>query len=315
VNVEDVEEVLRAAVGGAPATETVEGRERYTVNVRYARDYRESMRALEQVLVPTRLKEPGKTQVPITEVADIEFRTGAPMIRTEDGERVGFVFIDLKGELGLADYVGRAKQVIDEQVDLPDGYRVGWAGQFKYFERAKAKLQRVIPITLLAVFLLLYLHRGRITDTLFVMLSVPFSLAGSVWLLFALGYNLSVAVWVGMIAMAGLAAELGLLMLHYLDHGLKEAHERVPEMSVRLLHEEIVQAASHRIRPMLMTGLVLLFSLIPVMLNKGTGADVMKRIAAPMVGGIASTLITVLLVFPAVFAVWKSRGSVSRKPE
>ncbi len=224
LNVQDVEDVLMAAVGGIPATQTLEGRERYQVNVRYARDYRDSIDALEKVLVPTKTG----TQVPITEVANIEFRTGAPMIRNEDGQLVGFVFVDTKGELGVADYVEQAKQVIDQKVALPAGYRLGWAGQFQYFERAKAKLQWVIPATLFAVFLLLYLHRGRFSDTLFVLSAMPFALMGSVWLLFALDYKLSVAVWVGMIAMAGLAAELGLLMLHYLDHALIEAKSVTP---------------------------------------------------------------------------------------
>jgi len=297
-----------AAVGGLPATQTVEGRERYQVNVRYARDYRDSIDTLKKVLVPTRTG----TQVPITEVADIEFRTGAPMIRNEDGQLVGFVFVDIKGDVGVADYVAQAKQVVAEQVALPAGYRLGWAGQFQHFERAKARLQWVVPATLLAVFLLLYLHRGRFSDTLFVLSAMPFALMGSVWLLFALDYKLSVAVWVGMIAMAGLAAELGLLMLHYLDYALSEAQERVSHMSRALFYEEVALGAAQRIRPMLMTGLALTLSLLPVLVSDGTGADVMKRIAAPMVGGTASALIVVLLVFPALFVLWKAPG-ISRR--
>ena len=301
LNVQDVQEVLMAAVGGMPATQTVEGRERYQVMVRYARDYRDSIDNLEKVLVPTKTG----TQVPITEVADIEFRTGAPMIRNEDGQLVGFVFVDLKGDLGVADYVKQAKQVVAEQVALPTGYRLGWAGQFQYFERAKAKLQWVVPATLLAVLLMLYLHRGRFSDTLFVLSAMPFALIGSIWFLYALDYKLSVAVWVGMIALAGLAAEMGLLMLHYLDHALKEAQSRVAHMSQTLFYEEVAMGAAQRIRPMLMTSLTLLISLIPIMLSDGTGADVMKRIAAPMLGGTLSALIAVLLVFPALFVLWK----------
>ena len=302
LNVQDVQEVLMAAVGGMPATQTVEGRERYQVMVRYARDYRDSIDNLEKVPVPTQTG----TQVPITEVADIEFRTGAPMIRNEDGQLVGFVFVDLKGDLGVADYVNQAKQVVAEQVALPTGYRLGWAGQFQYFERAKAKLQWVVPATLLAVLLMLYLHRGRFSDTLFVLSAMPFALIGSIWLLYALDYKLSVAVWVGMIALAGLAAEMGLLMLHYLDHGLREAQSRVAHMSQTLFFEEVAMGAAQRIRPMLMTSLTLLISLIPIMLSDGTGADVMKRIAAPMLGGTLSALIAVLLVFPALFVLWKT---------
>lgn len=311
LNVQDVEDVLMAAVGGLPATQTVEGRERYQVNVRYARDYRDSIENLEKVLVPTKTGTSfpyAEGSVPITEVADINFRTGAPMIRNEDGQLVGFVFVDIKGDLGVADYVTQAKQVLAEQVTLPAGYRLGWAGQFQYFERAKAKLQWVVPATLMAVFLLLYLHRGRFSDTLFVLSAMPFALMGSIWLLFILDYKLSVAVWVGMIAMAGLAAELGLLMLHYLDHALDDAQTRVPHMSSSLLFEEVALGAAQRIRPMLMTGLALSISLIPILMSTGTGADVMKRIAAPMVGGTVSAMIAVLLVFPALFVLWKSPG-------
>ncbi len=307
LNVQDVEDVLMAAVGGMPATQTVEGRERYHVMVRYARDYRDSIDTLEKVLVPTRTG----TQVPITEVADIKFRTGAPMIRNEDGQMVGFVFVDIKGDLGVTDYVSRAKQVVNEQVSIPAGYRLAWAGQFQYFERAKAKLQWVVPATLLAVFLLLYLHRGRFSDTLFVLSAMPFALMGSVWLLYALDYKLSVAVWVGMIAMAGLAAELGLLMLHYLHQALSEAQVRTPGMSRAQFYEEVARGAAQRIRPMLMTGLTLSLSLVPVLMSDGTGADVMKRIAAPMVGGAASALIAVMLVFPALFVLWKLPRAVS----
>lgn len=302
LNVQDVEDVLMAAVGGMPATQTVEGRERYQVMVRYARDYRDSIDELEKVLVPTKTG----TQVPITEVADIVFRTGAPMIRNEDGQLVGFVFVDLKGDLGVADYVTQAKDVVAERVALPAGYRLGWAGQFQYFERAKAKLQWVIPATLLAVFFLLYLHRGRFSDTVFVLSAMPFALMGSIWLLFLLDYKLSVAVWVGMIAMAGLAAELGLLMLHYLDYALDDVKEKSSTNTLEVFYENVAQSAAQRIRPMLMTSLTLLISLIPILISDGTGADVMKRIAAPMVGGTATALIFVLLAFPAIFALWKA---------
>ena len=305
LNVQDVQDVLMSAMGGVAATQTVEGRERYNVQVRYDRSYRQSIADLERLLIPT----PTGATIPITEVADIAFRTGAPMIRNEDGQLVGFVFVDLKSDVGVADYVAQAKDVVDAKVALPSGYRLGWAGQFQYFERAKARLQWVVPATLLAVFLLLYLHRGRLSDTLFVLSAMPFALIGAVWLLFLLDYKLSVAVWVGMIAMAGLAAEMGLLMLHYLDSALEQAKQRVPEPSLALLCEEVAQGAAHRIRPMLMTSLTLLISLIPVMLSDGTGADVMKRIATPMVGGTATALVTVLLVFPALFVLWKKTDS------
>ncbi|MFC6633086.1 efflux RND transporter permease subunit [Microbulbifer taiwanensis] len=306
LNVQDVQDVLTAAVGGVSATQTVEGRERYQVNLRYARDYRDSVNQLERVLVPT----PGGAQVPIGEVADIEFRTGAPMIRNEDSQLVGLVFVDLKGDIGVADYVREARQVIADKVALVPGQRLAWAGQFQYFERAKARLQWMIPTTLLAVFLLLYLHRGRVADTLFVLSAMPFALAGSLWFLYLLDYRLSVAVWVGIIAMAGLAAEMGLLMLHYLSGSLGRLSGtpgRMPSAgdTQREFPEAVALAAAQRIRPMLMTSLTLLLSLVPVMLSEGTGADVMKRIAAPMVGGTLSALAFVLLVLPALFVLWK----------
>jgi len=239
--------------------------------------------------------------VPLSELATIVSRTGAPMIRNEDGQLVGFVFIDLKGDLGVADYVAVAKQVLGEKVVVPPGYRLAWAGQFEYFERAKLRLQWVIPGTLLAIFLLLYIHRGRISDTLFVLSAMPFALMGSVWCLYFLDYKLSVAVWVGMIAMAGLAAEMGLLMLHYLDQS------DLPEGES--FKVSVANRAAERIRPMMMTGLTLLFSLLPVMISEGTGSDVMSRIAAPMLGGTLTTLVTVLFVFPALYVVWKTPKS------
>lgn len=304
LNVQDVEDILMVAMGGMTATETVEGRERYRVQVRYDRSYRESVADLERLLIPT---VTGAT-IPITEVADIVFRTGAPMIRNEDGQLVGFVFVDLKNTVDVPDYVAQAKAVVADQVTLPSGYWLGWAGQFQYFERAKARLLWVVPGTLLAVFLLLYMHRGRLSDTLFVLSAMPFALIGAFWLLYLLDYKLSVAVWVGMIAMAGLAAEMGLLMLHYLDSALEQAKERMPESNREWLSEAVAQGAAQRIRPMLMTSLTLMISLVPVMLSDGAGADVMKRIATPMVGGTLTALLMVLLVFPALFVLWKQKA-------
>ncbi|MGH8176934.1 MAG: efflux RND transporter permease subunit [Steroidobacter sp.] len=303
LNVEDVERVLMAAVGGMPVSETVEGRERYTILVRYARDYRDSLEALERVLVPT----PTGAQVPITQLAELNFRVGPPMIRNEDGQLVGFVFVDVKDTIGIADYVGLAKQVVAEEVDIPAGYRLAWAGQFQYFERAKAKLQILVPATVLLIFFMLLMHRGSVTETLVVMLALPFSLVGAAWLLWLLDYKLSVAVWVGSIAVAGLAVELGLLMMLYLDisYRRRQADGRLDEPEA--LRDAIVEGAGQRIRPMLMTGLALFMGLVPVMISTGAGADVMKRIAAPMLGGIATALLMVLVVFPAIFAIWRGR--------
>lgn len=288
LTVQDIQNTLTIAAGGMPLTETVEGRERYAVNMRYARDYRQNVNELERLLVAT----PGGQQVPISEVAELRFRTGPPMIRNENGQLLGLVFVGVQPGIGVADYVRAAKTVVADRVDMPSGYALEWAGQYKYFERAKSRLQWMIPATLAIVLLLLYLHRSSFKDALFVLSAVPFGLTGAFWLLFVLDYKLSVAVWVGIIAMAGLAAELGLLMLHYLDRG-----------AVQQSNETIVESAALRIRPMLMTGLTLLLSLIPVMLSDGTGADVMKRIAAPMVGGTVTSLLTVLLVFPALYGL------------
>ncbi len=304
LNVADVERVIMAAMGGKVVSQTVEGRERYNILVRYARDYRDNIEALGRVLVPT----PTGDQIPITQVADIEFQTGPPSIRSEDGQLVGFVFVDVDSEVGIADYVEQAKQVVADRVDVPSGYRLAWAGQFQYFERAKAKLQILVPATLFLIFFMLFLHRGSLTETLVVMLSVPFSLSGAVWLLWWLGFKLSVAVWVGMIAVAGLAVELGLLMMVYLDIAWRD-REAERRLNTRGDMAEVIQSgAGQRIRPMLMTGLALFMGLIPILLSSGTGADVMQRIAAPMVGGVISALLMVLVVYPAIFMLWRGRG-------
>ena len=300
LTIADIETVILAAVGGMPVSEVIEGRERYTILLRYAREYRDNLEALKRVLVPT----PTGAQIPITQVADMTFRTGPPMVRSEDGQLVGFVFVDVHDSIGIADYVNLAKEVVAEQVVIPSGYRLAWAGQFQYFERARATLQLLVPATLFLIFFMLYLHRGVLAETLIIMLSVPFSLTGAVWLLWWLDYNLSVAVWVGMIAVAGLAVELGLLMMVYLDMAYRERAVSAKEA----LTSAIVEGASRRIRPMLMTGLASFIGLVPILLSTGTGADVMKRIAAPMVGGVVSALVTVLIVFPAIYSIWRGRG-------
>jgi Cu(I)/Ag(I) efflux system membrane protein CusA/SilA len=305
LNVGDIERVLMAAVGGMVVSETVEGRERYNILVRYARDYRDNPAALERILVPT----PTGAQIPITQVTDISFETGPPMIRNEDGQLVGFVFVDVKSEIGIADYVAQAKQVVADKVDIPTGYRLEWAGQFKNFESAKAKLQILVPLAVFLIFFMLVMHRGSVIETLVIMLSVPFSLMGAVWLIWLLEYKLSVAVWVGMIAVAGLAVELGLLMMVYLDLAYRDRLTSSQLRSRKDLDNAVEEGASQRIRPMLMTGLALFMGLIPIMISDGTGADVMKRIAAPMVGGVISALIMVLVVFPAIFSLWREHAS------
>lgn len=301
LNVGDVQNVIEAAMGGARVSETVEGRERYGILVRYAREYRDNIEALKRVFVTTSTGE----QIPITQVADIVFRTGPPALRNEDGQLVSFVFVDVNNQIGIADYVELARKVVSEKVDIAAGYRLDWAGQFTYFERAKARLLILVPLTIFVIFFMLYMHRKSITETLIVMTALPFSLIGSIWLLAALNYNLSVAVAVGMIAVAGLSVELGLLMMLYLDLAWKRNKNEGLLLTKDNLSNAIVEGASQRIRPMLMTGLALFMGLIPIMYSTGSGADVMKRIAAPMLGGIGSGLLLVLIVFPAIFSFWR----------
>jgi copper/silver efflux system protein len=298
----DVEEVIMAAVGGLTVSRSIEGRERYAINLRYARPFRDNPEALKRVLVPT----PDGAQIPISQLATIEFLTGPPMLRNEDGQLVSFVFVDVK-EIGIADYVELARQVVAEKAAIPPGYRIAWAGQFQYFERAKAKLKLLVPMTLLIVFLMLFLNRGSIGEALIILLAVPFSLIGAVWLLYWLDYNLSIAVWVGMIALAGLDAEMGVLMMLYLGLSCRRRAAENRLNDHQDLTEAIVEGAARRIRPMLMTGMALLLGLAPILWSSGAGADVMKRIAAPMVGGVGSALVIVLVVFPALFSVWKER--------
>jgi Cu(I)/Ag(I) efflux system membrane protein CusA/SilA len=303
LNVGDVQDVIEAAMGGVKVSETVEGRERYGILVRYAREYRDSLEALERVFVTTSTG----AQIPITQVADIHFRTGPPALRNEDGQLVSFVFVDVNDEIGIADYVELARDVVADKVAIPPGYRIDWAGQFTYFERAKARLTVLVPLTIFVIFFMLYMHRNSMIETLVVMTALPFSLIGSIWLLAALDYNLSVAVAVGMIAVAGLAVELGLLMMLYLDMAWRTRAGLGSHMTRADLLDVITEGASQRIRPMIMTGLALILGLVPIMYSDGSGADVMKRIAAPMLGGVGSALVLVLIVFPAIFSFW--RGS------
>jgi Cu(I)/Ag(I) efflux system membrane protein CusA/SilA len=302
LRVADVNEVIMTAVGGMAVSETVEGRERYPITVRYAREFRDDPTLLENILISTTTG----AQVPISQVASLDFVTGPPMIRSEDGKLVGFVFVDT--DRAIAEYVRDAKRVIAEQVDLPAGVWLGWAGQFKYFERAKEKLKLVVPMTLFLVILLLYWNTKSWTETAIVMLAVPFSLIGAIWLLYLLDYHMSVAVWVGMIALAGLDAETGVIMLLYLTIAHKKRREEGTLQTPADLTEAIVDGAARRIRPKLMTVLTTAIALLPILWSTGTGADVMKPIAAPMVGGLVTSFLLELTVYPAIFAAWKGRS-------
>lgn len=301
--VSDVNEVIQTAVGGMNVSETVEGRERYPVAVRYAREYRDTPETLEQVLVTSS----NGAQVPISQVAKLEFRTGPDMLRSEGGKLVSFVFVDVTGR-PIADYVADAKRAVDAQVKVPSGQRLEWAGQFQYLERAKDRLSLVVPITLGLVFILLWLSTRSVTETAIVMLAVPFSLIGAVWLLYLLDYNMSIAVWVGLIALAGLDAETGVVMLLYLTIAHRDRSAAGKLRTRADLTEAIVEGAAQRIRPKLMTVLTDMIGLLPVLWAVGTGADVAKRIAAPLVGGLATSFLLELTVYPAIFALWKGRA-------
>jgi Cu(I)/Ag(I) efflux system membrane protein CusA/SilA len=300
LTVGDINDVIQTAIGGMDVSETVEGRERYSINVRYAREYRDDPSMLDKVMVAT----PMGAQVPLSQVVDVKTVMGPPMIRSEDGKLVGFVFLDTTRP--MSDYVADAKAVIARDVELK-GVRIEWVGQFQYAARANAKLKIVVPITLMIVFFLLYLNTRSLVETGIVLLAVPFSLVGAIWLVYLLDYNVSVAVSVGMIALAGLDAETGVVMLLYLTLAHKQWSDEGRLETRDDLREAIVEGAAHRIRPKLMTVLTMMIGLIPVLWSSGTGADVMKRIAAPMVGGLVTSFLLELLVYPAVFSIWKGR--------
>ncbi|HEX4084865.1 MAG TPA: CusA/CzcA family heavy metal efflux RND transporter [Chthoniobacteraceae bacterium] len=305
LNVSDVNDVVETAIGGKAITTTVEGRERYSVSARYAPDFRQDIDSLRRVLVPT----PGGAQVPLGLLANIQYRTGPPDIRDEDGQLVGFVFIDLSTS-DIDGYVKNAAERIRQRVQFPPGYYMQWAGQFQYLKQAGQRLKIVVPFTLLLIFLLIYLNCRSITKTFIVLLAVPFSLVGAFWLLYLLGYNMSVAVWVGLIALAGLDAETGVVMLLYLDQAWERYRAEGRMRTMEDLYAAVKEGAVGRIRPKIMTVCAILFGLLPILWSPSTqaGADVMKRIATPMVGGIVTSAILELLIYPVIFVIWRKRS-------
>ena len=304
-----VNDVIESAIGGKTISTTVEGRERYPISVRYARDFRDDLDALKRVLVAT----PSGAQVPISMLADISYKTGPPSIRDENGQLVGFVFVDITTS-DLAGYVRRASERLNETVKFPTGYYSEWAGQFQYLQAALKKLKVVIPFTLLIIFVLIYMNTKSIPKTFIVLLAVPFSLIGAFWLIYLLGYNMSVAVWVGVIALAGLDAETGVVMLLYLDHAWEKFRAEGRMNNFQDLHDAVIEGAVQRIRPKVMTVCAILFGLLPIMWSPATqaGADVMKRIATPMIGGIVTSAILELLIYPVIYVLWKKRGLKSQ---
>jgi Cu(I)/Ag(I) efflux system membrane protein CusA/SilA len=299
----DVQEVIATALGGETVTTAVEGRERYPVEVRYARDFRQSPEEIGRILVGG---ENG-VQVPLAQVADIRFAPGPAMIRSENGYLNDLVSIDVRGR-DVGGYVSEAKQVVARRVTIPTGYRLEWSGQYQTLERVKARLEVVVPLTLAVIALLLYLNFGTLSQTLMVMLSLPFALIGGVWMMWLLDYNLSVAVAVGFIALAGVAAETGVVMLLYLDHAWDELVRDGHRPTRAELVGAIERGAVNRLRPKLMTVAAIMLGLLPALWSHGTGAEVMQRIAAPMVGGMVTSTGLTLVVIPVLYFLWRSRG-------
>ena len=303
----DVQDVIATALGGESVTNTVEGRERYTVNVRYPRAFRSDPQSIAtEVQVPL----PGGGTVPLGEVAKVQLTRGPTSIRTENGQLAVYIFVDLTGR-DLGGYVAEARDAVNKEVQLPQGMSVQWSGQFEYLERAEARLKIVVPVTLLIIFLLLYLNFRRLTETLIVMLSLPFSLVGGVWLMWWMGFNMSVAVAVGFIALAGVAAETGVIMLIYLDHAWDEQRAEVAaagrEATRADLYRAIMVGAVERVRPKMMTVVAIMAGLVPILWSTGSGSEVMQRIAVPMIGGMVSSTVLTLVVIPAIYGLVKAR--------
>ena len=307
LSVDEAQMAVMSAIGGQPVTTTIEGRERYTVNVRYARERRDNIQDLERVLVPTM----SGAQVPLGQIADIRFRIGPSMIRDENGMLAGYVYVDLS-ESDIGGYVERAKAAVAANVKLPAGYALHWSGQYENMLRVRERLKIVVPITIFLIFILLYMNTKSPVKATIVMLAVPFSLIGAVWLLYFLDYNVSIAVWVGMIALMGLDAETGVFMLLFLDMSYYDAVRAGKMRTKEDLREAIIHGAVKRIRPKMMTVAAAFAGLMPIMWSLGTGADMMKRVAAPMVGGLVTSFILELLVYPPIYEMWKWRFEMKR---
>jgi len=304
LTVGDVQDIIMSAVGGMNVTQTVEGLERYPVNVRYGSELRDTPEKLRRVLVPT----PSGAQVPITQLADIRIIKGPPSIKSENARKNAWIYVDITG-IDVGTYVKKAQQIIREKIKLPPGYSMVWSGQYEYMVRAQKRLMIVVPLTLIIIFLLLYFNFKNITDSLIVMLSVPFSLTGGLWLMYLLDYNMSVAVGVGFIALAGVAAETGVVMLIYLDISYQKFKDKYgAKFNRRHLQEAIEEGAALRVRPKMMTVVAIMAGLMPIMWSHGTGSEVMKRIAAPMIGGMVSATILTLIVVPAIYGLVKGWG-------
>jgi len=303
LTVGDVQDIISSAIGGMNVSSTVEGLERYPINVRYPRELRDNVTALAEVVVPT----PGGAQIPLNQLATLHVRQGPPMIKTEGARPNAWVYVDLRG-IDVGTWIKRARQVVADEVEVPAGYTIFWSGQFEYMERARKRLMVIVPITLFLIFLILYINTKSMTKTVIVLLAVPFSLVGAIWLMYFLGYNWSIAVWVGLIALAGLDAETGVVMLLYLDIAYERWKAKGKMADLGQLAAAVHHGAVQRIRPKAMTVTTTFIALLPILWATGTGSDVMRRIAAPMVGGIISSFIGELVVYPALYFIWRSLG-------
>jgi Cu(I)/Ag(I) efflux system membrane protein CusA/SilA len=318
--IDDVQEIIQSAVGGMALTTTVEGRARYPVNVRYARELRDDVETLKRVLIPVMGQtprsasagmspaggnQPASLRVPLGELADIKYVRGPTVIKSEEGLLTAYVYVDFSGR-DVGGYVNDAKKSV-ASLKIPEGYRLQWSGEYEYLVKTEERLKLIVPLTLLIIFVLIYLNTRSAMKTIIVLAALPFSLVGSFWYLYVLGYNLSIAVWVGIIALAGLAAETGVVMLLYLDLAYDQWKREGRLTNLDDLKDAIMHGAVKRLRPKMMTVCVILAGLIPIMFSHGTGADVMKRIAAPMIGGVVTSTILTLVIYPAVYLIWRGR--------
>jgi Cu(I)/Ag(I) efflux system membrane protein CusA/SilA len=299
--VQDVQDIIKTAIGGMNVTYTIEGLERYPVNLRYNRDFRDNIDGIKRVMVPT----PSGAQVPLAHLADISVHKGPAGIKSENSKRSAWVFVDIK-DMDVGTYVKNARQRVDNTVTIPAGYSLVWSGQYEYMEKARKTLNVIIPATLLVIFILLFIHFNNLVEVVIVMASLPFALIGGIWLIWLLGYNMSVAVGVGFIALAGLATETGIVMLVYLNEAYKRRSAENRMASAEDLHDAVVEGAVERVRPLIMTVATTLIGLLPVMYGAGAGSQIMKRIAAPMVGGLVSSTVMTLIIIPVIYNFWKN---------
>jgi Cu(I)/Ag(I) efflux system membrane protein CusA/SilA len=301
LSIDEAQAVIQSAIGGENVSITVKGRERYPVNVRYMRDFRSDLDTLGRVLVPV---AGGQKQLPLSQLATISVRSGPSMVRDENGLLTGYVYVDISGR-DPQGYIVEAERLLRDKIKLPPGYALSWSGQYEALQRVHKRLLLVIPLTVFVILLLLYMNTRSIAKTMIVLLAVPFSAVGAVWLLYMLGYNMSIGVWVGLIALLGVDAETGVFMLLYLDLAYEQAKREGRMRNPADLQDAIMHGAARRIRPKFMTVATMALGLIPIMWSTGTGADVMKRIAAPMIGGIFTSFLLELLVYPAIYRIWR----------